>query len=116
VVAGKLLDHEVVGVKSTLHHPLAKEQLLLHRHKPGFHASGLLGSLNISDVKQPITHLDGLRVLHHPREVRVDNLLEELILGRVWCSHGNLDLSGKQQERRTEDFSVIRRLTGSGSI
>ena len=116
VVAGELLDHEVVGVESTLHHPLAKEHLLLHRLKPGVHASGLLRSLNIPDVKQPITHLDGLRVLHHPREVGVDDLLEELVLGGAWCSHGDLDLSEKQQERRTEDFSAIRRLTGSGSI
>jgi hypothetical protein len=59
---------------------------------------------------------NSLRVLHHPREVRVDDLLEELILGGAWCSHDDLDLSGKQQERRTEDFSAMRRLTGSGSI
>jgi hypothetical protein len=55
-------------------------------------------------------------VFHHPRKVRVDDLLVELVLGGAWCSHGDLDLSGKQQERRTEDFSVIRRLTGSGGI
>jgi hypothetical protein len=89
---------------------------LLHRLKTGFHASGLLGPLNVPDVKQTITHLNDLRVLHHPREIRVDDLLEELILGGSWCSHGDLDLSEKQQERKTGDFSAIRRLTGSGSI
>jgi hypothetical protein len=50
-----------------------------------------------------------LRVFHHLRKVGVDDLLVELVLGRAWWSHGNLDMLGKQQERITEDFSTIRR-------
>ncbi|KAE8811423.1 DNA-directed RNA polymerase subunit beta [Hordeum vulgare] len=30
VLVGELRDHHVVGVESTLHHPLALEDLLLH--------------------------------------------------------------------------------------
>jgi hypothetical protein len=36
-----------------------------------------------------------LRVLHHLRKVRVDDLLEELVLGRTWRRHGDLDLLEK---------------------
>ncbi|KAE8810283.1 putative chloride channel-like protein CLC-g [Hordeum vulgare] len=34
VLAGELRDHHVVGVESTLHHPLALEDLLLHCFEP----------------------------------------------------------------------------------
>ena len=81
VVVGELCDHHVVGVESMFHHPLALEDFLLHSFKPVLHSSDSLGSLSIADVQQPITHLNGLRVLQHFREVGVDDLLEELVLG-----------------------------------
>ena len=81
VVVGELRDHYVIGVKSTLHHLLALENLLLHCFEPRLHTSGPLWSLNIADVQHPLTHLNGLRVLQHLREVGVDDLLEELVLG-----------------------------------
>jgi hypothetical protein len=43
----------VIGVESTFHHALAQEHFLLHSLEPGFHAPGLLGSLNVPDVKHP---------------------------------------------------------------
>ena len=67
-----------------------------------------------TDVQQPITHLNGLRVSQHLREVRVDDLLEELILGGTWRRHDNLDLSEKQLETRTEDNCVIQESKPSG--
>ncbi|KAE8807899.1 DNA-directed RNA polymerase subunit beta [Hordeum vulgare] len=60
VIVGELCDHHVVGVKSTLHHPLALEDLLLHCFEPRLHASGLLRPLNIMDVQHPLAHLDRL--------------------------------------------------------
>ena len=81
VVVGELRDHYVIGVGSTLHHLLTLENLLLHCLDPCLRASGPPWSLNIADVQQPITHLNGLRVLQHLREVGVDDLLEELVLG-----------------------------------
>ena len=81
VFVGEFCDHHVVGVESTLHHPLTLENLLLHCFEPRLHASGPLRSLSITDVQQPITHLNGLRVSLHLREVRVDDLLKELVLG-----------------------------------
>jgi hypothetical protein len=65
VTTGEFRDHGVVGAESTFYQPLALENLLLHRFEPGLHAPGLLGSLNIPDVKHPLMHLDGLRVFHH---------------------------------------------------
>ncbi|KAE8811575.1 DNA-directed RNA polymerase subunit beta [Hordeum vulgare] len=62
VIASELCDHRVVGIESTLHHPLALEDLLLHCFKPRLHASGLLRPLNIMDVQHPLAHLDRLRV------------------------------------------------------
>ena len=81
VVIGELCDHYMIGVKSTFHHLLALENLLLHCLEPCLHAAGPPWSLNITDVQQPLTHLNGLRVLQHLREVGVDDLLEELVLG-----------------------------------
>ena len=84
VVVGELRDHHVVGVESMFHHLLALENLLLHCFESCLHASGPPWSLDIMDVQQPITHLNGLRVLQHLREVGVDDLLEELVpLGDV---------------------------------
>ena len=40
----------------------------------------------------------------HLREVRVDDLLEELVLGGAWRRHDDLDLSEKQLETKAEDF------------
>ena len=108
VVVGERRDHHVVGVESAFHHPLALENLLLHCFEPRLHASGPLRSLNIADVQQPITHLNGLRVSQHLREVRVDDLHKELVLGSTWGRHDNLDLSEKQLETKTGDFCVIR--------
>ena len=81
VVVGELHDHYVIGVESTLHHLLTLENVLLHCLEPCLHASVPPWSLNIADVQQPLTHLNGLRVLQHLREVGVDDLLEELVLG-----------------------------------
>ena len=95
VVVGALRDHHMVGVESSFHHPLALENLLLYCFEPRLYASCPPWSLNIADVQQPITHLNGLRVLQHFREVGVDDLLEELVLGGAWRRHGDLDLSEK---------------------
>ena len=97
----ELCDHHVVGVESTFHHPLTLENLLFHCLEPRLHTSGPPWSLNIADVQQPITHLNGLRVLQHLREVGVDDLLEELVLGGAWRRHDDVDLSGKQLETKT---------------
>ncbi|KAE8774424.1 DNA-directed RNA polymerase subunit beta [Hordeum vulgare] len=53
VLVGELRDLHVVGVESTLHHPLALEDLLFHCFEPRLHASGLLGPLNIMDMNIP---------------------------------------------------------------
>ena len=81
VVAGELHDHYMIGVESMFHHLLALENLLVHFLEPCLHASGPPRSLNIVDVQQPLTHLNGLRVLQHLHKVGVDDLLEELVLG-----------------------------------
>ena len=104
----------MASVDSTLHHALALENLLLHCFEPRLHASASLWSLSIADVQQPITHLNGLRVSQHLREVRVDHLLEELVLGSTWGRHDDLDLSEKQLETRTQDICVIRESKHSG--
>ena len=83
VVASELRDHHVVGVESTFHNLLALENLLLHCLLPCLHPSGPPWSLNIADVQQPLTHLNGLRMLQHFREVGFDDLLEELVLGAL---------------------------------
>ena len=100
--------HQLVGVESTLHHPLALENLLLHGLELCLHASGTPWSLHIADVQHPLTHLNGLRVLQHLREIGVDDPLEKLVLGSAWRHHGDLDLSEKQLKTKTEDFCVIR--------
>ena len=96
VIASELRDQRVVGVESTLHHPLALEDLLLHCFEPRLHASGLLRPLNVTDVQHPLAHLDRLRVFQHFREVGIDDLLEDLVLRSVWGSHDDLDLLQKQ--------------------
>ena len=63
-ITGVVLDHEVIGIESTFHHPLALEDLLLHGFEPGIHDSRPHGPLNISYVEHPLMHLDGLRVLY----------------------------------------------------
>ena len=95
VVVGELRDHHMVGIESAFHHLLALENLLLHCLEPCLHASGPPWSLSITDVQHPLTHLNGLRVLEHSREVRVDNLLEKLVLGSTSGRHDGLDLSEK---------------------
>ena len=80
-ITGVVRDHEVIGIESTFHHPLAPEDLLLHSFKPGLHGSHPLGTLHIADVKHPLMHLDDLRVLHHLPQIWVDDVLEELVLG-----------------------------------
>ena len=81
VVVGELRDHHVVGVESAFHHPLALENLFLHFFEFCLHAFGPPWSLNIADVQHPITHLNGLRVLQHLREVGIDDLLKKFVLG-----------------------------------
>ena len=93
VVVGELRDHNVIGVESTLHHLLTLENLLLQCLEPCLRASGLPWSLSIADVQQSLTHLNGLRVLQHLREVGVDDLFEELVLGGTWRCQEDLDLS-----------------------
>ena len=95
VITGEIRNHEVIGIEFMVHHPLALDDLLLRGFEPDLHGSHLLGPLNISDVEHPLMHHDGLRVLHHLRQVRVDDLLEELVLGGTWGCHDNLDLSEK---------------------
>ena len=90
-----------------LHHPLALENLLLHSFKLCLHAPGTLWSLHIADVQHPLTHLNGLMVLQHLREIGVYNPLEKLVLGRAWKCHDALDLKQKQLETKTEDICVI---------
>ena len=114
VVVGELRDHYVIGVKSTLHHLLTLENLLLHCFEPRLHASGRPWALNIVDVQHPLTHLNGLRVLQHLHKIGVDNPLEKLVLGSAWRCHGTLDLSEKQLETKTEDICVVRWSTPSG--
>ena len=85
----------MIGVESTLHHPLAPENLLLHDFELCLHDSDTPWSLDIADVQHPLTHLNGLRVLQHLREVGFDDLLKKLVLGGAWRCHGDLDLSEK---------------------
>ncbi|KAE8816651.1 hypothetical protein D1007_05656 [Hordeum vulgare] len=80
-ITGVILDHEVIGIEPTFHHPLAREDFLLHSFKPSLHGSSPLGSLHIVDVQHPIAHLDSLRVLHHFSQIWVDDVVEELVLG-----------------------------------
>ena len=80
-ITGKVRDHEVIGIESTLHHPLAPEDVLFHSFKPGLHGSRPLGTWHIAEVKHPLMHLDDLRVLHHLPQIWVDDVLEELVLG-----------------------------------
>ena len=80
-ITGVLCDHEVIGIESTFHHPLARKDFLLHSFKPSIHGSSPLGALHIVDVEHPLTHLDSLRVLHHLPQIWVDDVLEELVLG-----------------------------------
>ena len=80
-ITGKLRDHEVIGIETMFHHPLAPEDFLLHSFKPGLHGSRALGTLLIADEQHPLMHLDGLRVLHHLPQIWVDDDLEELVLG-----------------------------------
>ncbi|KAE8814790.1 hypothetical protein D1007_07789 [Hordeum vulgare] len=80
-ITGIVRNHEVIGIEPTFHHPLAPEDFVLHIFKPGLHGSSPLGSLHIVDVQHPIVHLDSLRVLHHFRQIWVDDVVEELVLG-----------------------------------
>ena len=80
-ITGKVRDHEVIAIEPTLDHPLALEDALLHGFKPGLHGSRPLGTWHIAEVKHPLMHLDGLRVLHHLPQIWVDDVLEELVLG-----------------------------------
>ena len=80
-IMGEVRDHEVISVESTLHHALAPEDLMLHGFKLVLHGSHALGTLLIADVHHPLMHLDGLRVLHYLPQIRVDDVLEELVLG-----------------------------------
>ena len=83
MVVGEFRDHHLVGVESTLHHPLALENLLFHSFELCLHASGKPWSLHIVDVQHLPTHPNGLRVLQHLHKIGVDNLLEKLVLGGV---------------------------------
>ena len=62
----------------------------------------LLGPLNITDVQHPLTHLNRLRVLQHSREVGIDDLLEDLVLGSFWGSRDDLDLRQKQAQNENK--------------
>ena len=58
-------------------------------------------------MQHPLTHLNGLRVLQHLRDVGVDGLLEKLVLGGRLKSSCDLDLSEKQLETKAEDSVVV---------
>ena len=81
LLVDEILNHRVVGIKSTLHHPLALKEFLLQIFEPGLLVSFLLGPLKIPDMKYPIQELHGLGMLNYSRQVRADDLLKELILG-----------------------------------
>ena len=100
-ITGKVYDHEVIGIESTLQHPLASEDLLLHSFKPGLHGSRPLRTWHIAEVKHPLMHLDDLRVLHHLPQIRVDDVLEELVLGGARSGHGRWDLTENSKEKKT---------------
>lgn len=53
-------------------------------------------------MEHPLTHLNGLRVLHHLPQIRVDDVLEELVLGGARSGHGDLDLleNSKKEEQK----------------
>jgi hypothetical protein len=55
-----------------------------------------------------------LKVLQHLREIRVDGLLEKIVLGGAWRCHGDLDLLEKQLETKTGDIAVVRWSKPSG--
>ena len=80
-ITGEVRDQKVISVESTLHHPFAPEDVLLHSFKPGLHGSHPLGTWHIMEVKHSLMHLDDLRVLHHVPQIWVDDVLEELVLG-----------------------------------
>ena len=80
-ITGEVRDHEVIGIESTFHYPLAPEDLLLHSFKPGLHGSRPLRTWHIAEVKHHLMHLDDLRMLHHLTQIWVDDVLEELVLG-----------------------------------
>ena len=46
-ITSKVHDHEVSGIESTLHHPLAPKDFLLHSFKLGLDGSCPLGTLDI---------------------------------------------------------------------
>ena len=115
-ITGKVHDHEVIGIKPTLHHPLAPEDFLLHGFKPSLHGSRPLGAGHIAKVKHPLMHLNDLRVMHHLPQIWVDDVLEEFVLGGARSGHGELVMSENSNEKKTEDFSMIRWSIGSGDI
>ena len=80
-ITGKVCDHEVIGIESTFHHPLAAEDILFHSFKPSLHGSSPLGALHFMDVENPLPRLDSLRVLHHLLQIWVDDVLKVLVLG-----------------------------------
>lgn len=49
----EVCDHEVISMESTLHHPLAPEDILFHSFKPSLHGSRPLGTGHIAKVKHP---------------------------------------------------------------
>ena len=75
VVVGELRDHHLVGVESTLHHPLTLENFLLHGFELCLYAPSTPWSLHIADVQHPLMHLYGLRVMQHLRKIGVDDPL-----------------------------------------
>jgi hypothetical protein len=99
-ITSVICDHEVIGIESTFHHPLALEDLLLHSFEPNIHGPHPLGALDVPDVEHPLTHLNGLRVLHHLPQIRVDDVLEELVLGGARSGHGNLNLSENSKKEQ----------------
>ena len=57
VVVGELREHHVASVDSTLRHPLALENLLLHYFEPRLHASGPFWSLFIARGPSIMFHI-----------------------------------------------------------
>jgi hypothetical protein len=99
-ITGVIRDLEVIGIESMCHHPLALEDLLLHSFEPGIHCPHSLGTLDFPDVEHTPMHFNGLRVLHHLPQIRVDDILEQLVLGGARSGHGDLDLSENNKKEK----------------
>ena len=87
MVCLQIIDDVEVRFNATLNHLLVLEDFLLHFVQPFLDAPLLDRSLQIFFVEDTILHPKSLRVLLHSREVRIDDVDEELVLGGTWGSN-----------------------------